>query len=100
MLHDLLARALALTRTHSHRATHNQLHSQPIHLRSAAPACSDSPVLFTTGNSDWTIHRGGAVTFEGVADVSLKASMLSALGGNAVFISNDAKNVCYINLWC
>ena len=45
------------------------------------------------GDSDWTIHRGGAVTFEGVADVSLTDSTLSALGGNGILISNDAKNV-------
>lgn len=33
------------------------------------------------------------MTFEGVADVSLTGSRLSALGGNAVFISNEARDV-------
>jgi hypothetical protein len=38
--------------------------------------------------SDWTIHRGGAVFFEGSRDCAIKNCWFDAVGGNAVFMSN------------
>lgn len=37
--------------------------------------------------SDWTIYRGGVVHFEGTEHCALKDSVLSDLGGNAVFFN-------------
>ncbi|MGB7328027.1 MAG: discoidin domain-containing protein [Rubripirellula sp.] len=37
--------------------------------------------------SDWTIYRGGVVHFEGTENCALKDSVLSDLGGNAVFFN-------------
>ena len=37
--------------------------------------------------SDWTIYRGGVVHFEGTEHCSIKDSVLSDLGGNAVFFN-------------
>ena len=42
---------------------------------------------------DWAIHRGGAVTLEGVEDCAVEACFFDAVGGNAVFVSNYAKRV-------
>eukprot|EP01043_Picozoa_sp_COSAG02_P024333 COSAG02_NODE_1327_length_13220_cov_11.602241_7_plen_476_part_00 len=69
------------------------LHFRGLHLSGSRPTFLDEYEAPYRGNSDWTIHRGGAVTFEGVDDVSVSDSHLTALGGNAVFVSNDAKNV-------
>ncbi|MGZ3822313.1 MAG: right-handed parallel beta-helix repeat-containing protein, partial [Mucilaginibacter sp.] len=38
--------------------------------------------------SDWTIYRGGAVTFEGAVNCRLVNCTLINVGGNAVFFSN------------
>jgi hypothetical protein len=38
--------------------------------------------------SDWTIYRGGAVTYDGAVNCSLKNCTLNNLGGNAVFFNN------------
>ncbi len=37
---------------------------------------------------DWTIHRSGAVYFEGAEDCSFEDSFFHATGGNAIFMSN------------
>ena len=37
---------------------------------------------------DWTIHRSGAVFFEGAEDCGVEDSFFYATGGNAVFMSN------------
>lgn len=69
------------------------LHFQGLELSSTRPTFLEEYEVPYRGDSDWTIHRGGAVTFEGVSDVSLSDSVLVTLGGNAVFISGDSKNV-------
>jgi hypothetical protein len=38
--------------------------------------------------SDWTVHRGGAVFFEGAEDCAILNSFIDQPGGNAVFASN------------
>lgn len=42
---------------------------------------------------DWTIHRGGAVFFEGAEDCGVEKCFLDAVGGNAVFVSNYSRRV-------
>jgi len=37
---------------------------------------------------DWTIHRGGAVYFEGTEDCCIEKCFFDAVGGNAVFLDN------------
>jgi hypothetical protein len=47
---------------------------------------------------DWTIHRGGAVFFEGVEDCSIEKCFFDAVGGNAVFLNNyNRRNRIYGN---
>jgi len=38
--------------------------------------------------SDWSIHRGGAVFFEGARDCTVKNCWFDAVGGNAVFMND------------
>lgn len=38
--------------------------------------------------SDWAIHRGGSVFFEGARSCTIKACWFDAVGGNAVFMNN------------
>lgn len=44
--------------------------------------------------SDWSIHRGGAVFFEGARDCSFSDSRFDAVGGNAVIEYNHIHNTC------
>jgi hypothetical protein len=80
-------------RTSAGVASIQHLHFKGLELSGSRPTFLEEYEVPYRGDSDWTIHRGGAITFEGVADVSLSDSNLVALGGNAVFVSNDAKNV-------
>eukprot|EP00051_Salpingoeca_urceolata_P012843 m.160025 g.160025 ORF g.160025 m.160025 type:complete len:806 (+) comp17617_c0_seq1:93-2510(+) len=41
---------------------------------------------------DWSVHRGGALFFEGVKDLSVVDCSFSWLGGNGVAVSNFARN--------
>jgi PDZ domain/Right handed beta helix region len=43
--------------------------------------------------SDWTIHRGGAIFFDGAEDCALEDSLLDQLGGNAVFVNNYNRRI-------
>jgi hypothetical protein len=43
--------------------------------------------------SDWTIHRGGAVFFNGAADCALEDSFIDQVGGNAVFVNNYNRRI-------
>ncbi|REG81849.1 right-handed parallel beta-helix repeat-containing protein [Algoriphagus antarcticus] len=43
--------------------------------------------------SDWTIYRSGAVMMDGTENCTIENSVFSALGGNAIFISNYNRNV-------
>jgi len=43
--------------------------------------------------SDWTIHRGGAVFFNGAEDCALEDSFIDQVGGNAVFVNNYNRRV-------
>lgn len=43
--------------------------------------------------SDWMIHRGGAILFDGVEDSAVRNSVFKDLGGNAVFISGYNRRV-------
>lgn len=38
--------------------------------------------------SDWTIYRGGAITFEGATNCSVKNSFFNSVGGNAIVFTN------------
>jgi hypothetical protein len=38
--------------------------------------------------SDWSIHRGGALFFEGSRDCHIKNCWFDAVGGNAIFMNN------------
>jgi hypothetical protein len=42
---------------------------------------------------DWTIHRGGAVFFEGAEECSVEKCFFDAVGGNGVFINNYNRRV-------
>ena len=42
---------------------------------------------------DWTIHRDGAVLFDGAEDCSVEKCFFDAPGGNAVFINNYSRRV-------
>jgi hypothetical protein len=43
--------------------------------------------------SDWTIHRGGAIFFNGSEDCSLQNCFVDQVGGNAVFVNNYNRRV-------
>lgn len=43
--------------------------------------------------SDWMIHRGGAVMFDGAEDCGLDDCFLDQVGGNAVFVNNYNRRV-------
>ena len=43
--------------------------------------------------SDWAVHRGGSVMFDGARDCAVKNCWFDAVGGNAVFINNYNRNV-------
>jgi hypothetical protein len=43
--------------------------------------------------SDWTIHRGGAVFFNGAEDCALTDSLIDQVGGNAVFVNNYNRRI-------
>jgi hypothetical protein len=43
--------------------------------------------------SDWTIHRGGAVFFNGAEDCALEDSFIDQVGGNAVFVNNYNRRI-------
>ena len=43
--------------------------------------------------SDWTIHRGGAVFFNGAEDCALEDAFIDQVGGNAVFVNNYNRRV-------
>ena len=43
--------------------------------------------------SDWTIYRGGAILLDGVERVEIKNCDFTDLGGNAIFVSNYAKEI-------
>ena len=38
--------------------------------------------------SDWAIHRGGAIFFNGAEDCALEDSFIDQVGGNAIFVNN------------
>jgi len=42
--------------------------------------------------SDWSIHRGGTVFFEGARDCAVKDCWFDAVGGNAVFMNDYNRN--------
>jgi hypothetical protein len=42
---------------------------------------------------DWTIHRGGAVFFEGAEDCGVEKCFFDAVGGNGVFINNYNRRI-------
>ena len=42
---------------------------------------------------DWTIHRGGALTFEGVKGVTVENCTLRRVDGNGISINGYARNV-------
>jgi hypothetical protein len=42
--------------------------------------------------SDWSIHRGGTLFFEGTRDCAIKECWFDAVGGNAVFMNNYNRN--------
>ena len=42
---------------------------------------------------DWSIHRGGAIFFEGAEDCGIENSFFDAVGGNAVFISGHNRRI-------
>ena len=47
---------------------------------------------------DWTIHRGGAVLFEGAEDCGVEKCFFAAVGGNGVFINGyNRRNRVYGN---
>jgi Right handed beta helix region/PDZ domain len=43
--------------------------------------------------TDWTIHRGGAIFFNGSEDCSLQNCYIDQVGGNAVFVNNYNRRV-------
>lgn len=43
--------------------------------------------------SDWTIHRGGAVFFNGAEDCALEDAFIDQVGGNAVFVNKYNRRV-------
>jgi hypothetical protein len=43
--------------------------------------------------SDWALHRGGAVLFDGARDCTVRNCWLDAVGGNAVFVNNYNRGV-------
>lgn len=45
-----------------------------------------------TSLSDWSIHRGGSVFFQGARDCSMKNCWFDAIGGNGVFMSRYNRN--------
>ena len=43
--------------------------------------------------SDWAIHRGGAIFFNGAVDCTLEDALIDQVGGNAVFVNNYNRRV-------
>jgi len=43
--------------------------------------------------SDWAIHRGGAVLFDGARNCTVRNCWFDAVGGNAVFVNNYNRGV-------
>jgi hypothetical protein len=43
--------------------------------------------------TDWTIHRGGAIFFNGSEDSALQNCFIDQVGGNAVFVNNYNRRV-------
>lgn len=70
-----------------------------IEFRHAARTFMDNrePLL----RSDWTIHRGGAVFFNGAEDCRIENCVFNQVGGNAVFINNYNRSInvvgCHIH---
>ena len=46
---------------------------------------------------DWSIHRGGAVFFEGVKGMTIDRCLFERVGGNGLFLSNYAVNTVVQN---
>ena len=66
-----------------------------IRFTESAPTFLDAYEVPSGG--DWSIHRGGAVFATGVKDLVIDSCMFEQLGGNALFISNYARNtVVYV----
>jgi Right handed beta helix region len=42
---------------------------------------------------DWSIHRGGAIFMEDVANITIRDCVFSRLDGNAIFLSRRTRNV-------
>ncbi len=51
--------------------------------------------------SDWTVYRGGAVTFNGAENCSIANCEFSSVGGNTIFVNNYNRHItikgCYIH---
>ena len=51
--------------------------------------------------SDWTVYRGGAVTFNGAEHCSISKCEFDQLGGNSIFVNNYNRHLtitaCYIH---
>lgn len=83
--------------TQEHPVENITLHN--IEFRHAARTFMDNrePLL----RSDWTIHRGGAVFFNGAESCRLENCVLNQVGGNAVFVNNYNRNIevvgCHIH---
>ena len=60
-------------------------------FRQAARTVMDTrePLL----RSDWTIYRGGAISFNGAEDCALEDGFLDQVGGNAVFVNNYNRRI-------
>jgi hypothetical protein len=60
-------------------------------FRQAARTVMDTkePLLRT----DWAIHRGGAIFFNGAEDCSVEDALIDQVGGNAIFVNNYNRRV-------
>jgi hypothetical protein len=43
--------------------------------------------------SDWAVHRGGAIFFDGARGCAVKSCWFDAVGGNAVFVNNYNRDI-------
>jgi len=71
----------------------SNLHFQGLEVAMSAPTFLELYEVPARGDSDWTIHRGGAVFFEAVSNVTFSDGHVHGVGSNAVFVSHAAREV-------
>jgi hypothetical protein len=75
------------------------VHIEGLVFRHAARVFMDNrePLL----RSDWTVYRGGAITFNGAEHCTIRNCEFDQLGGNSIFVNNYNRHIsitgCYIH---